>query len=199
MKEKLANQRYLPILREVEKQLMKKESVIVAIDGRCSSGKSSLAAYLSTAFDCNVFHMDDFFLPFEMKTKERMAQPGGNVHVERFMDEVLHPLTHGEEVTYHPYNCSVNKLDEPIHNDLKHLSIIEGVYSMHPKLNDVYDCKIFLTVDQQVQQERIVKRNGEEKLQKFKKDWIPLEEHYFSELQIPEKSDLVFDTTDWWK
>lgn len=35
--------------------------ILVAIDGRCGSGKTTLGEYLKGQFDCNLFHMDDFF------------------------------------------------------------------------------------------------------------------------------------------
>ena len=34
--------------------------VLVAIDGRCAAGKTTLAASLQAQLECNVFHMDDF-------------------------------------------------------------------------------------------------------------------------------------------
>ena len=60
---------------------------LLAIDGRCGSGKSTLAAHMAQVFGCPVFHMDDFFLPPELRTPERLAQPGENVHHERFLRE----------------------------------------------------------------------------------------------------------------
>ena len=33
--------------------------------------------------------MDDFFLPPALRTPERRSEPGGNVHYERFLTEVL--------------------------------------------------------------------------------------------------------------
>ena len=58
--------------------------VLVAIDGRCAAGKTTLAASLQAQLECNVFHMDDFFLRPEQRTSERLHQPGGNVDYERF-------------------------------------------------------------------------------------------------------------------
>ena len=66
-----------------------RERLLVAIDGRCASGKSTLAEELKKDLGCAVFHMDDFFLPFERKTAQRLAQPGGNVDWERFREEVI--------------------------------------------------------------------------------------------------------------
>lgn len=42
--------------------LMKTDKqIVVAIDGNCTAGKTTLAAVLKNEYDCNVFHMDDFF------------------------------------------------------------------------------------------------------------------------------------------
>ena len=39
-------------------------------------------------FDCNLFHMDDFFLRMEQRTPDRMKETGGNVDYERFYETV---------------------------------------------------------------------------------------------------------------
>ena len=61
-----------------------KPRIIAAIDGRCGSGKTTLAAWLMDQFDGNLFHMDDFYLRSEQRTPERLAETGGNVDYERF-------------------------------------------------------------------------------------------------------------------
>ena len=35
---------------------------IVSIDGRCASGKTTVASRLERELDCNVIHLDQFFL-----------------------------------------------------------------------------------------------------------------------------------------
>lgn len=169
--------------------------IIVAIDGRCGGGKSTLGAMLTEQFDCNIFHMDDFFLPFEMKTSKRLAEAGGNVHYERFEEEILKPLQNHNSVVYRQYLCNKGDFGQPIKVEPKHLTIVEGSYSLHPTLRNYYDYKIFITVNPKVQYERILKRNGKEKLQDFLNKWIPMEEHYFAELDIKNQCDLIFDTT----
>ena len=168
---------------------------LLAIDGMCGSGNTSLAKELSEIYNCNVFHIDDFYLPFEMRTKERLEQPGGHMDYERFKEEVLMPIVRQEPVIYVPYQCATGNYGEPTIINTKNINIIEGSYSLHPFLNQVYDCKVFLTVREQVQIQRIGKRCGEEKLKQFLNQWIPLENKYFSELNIPRISDLVMDTS----
>ena len=62
---------------------------VIAMDGRAAAGKTTLAEELAVTLGGAVVHMDDFFLPGELRTPERLAAPGGNVHAERFVEEVL--------------------------------------------------------------------------------------------------------------
>ena len=61
--------------------------VLAAIDGRCASGKTTLAAQLQQQFDGSVIHMDHFFLRPHQRTPQRYQEPGGNVDRERFLEE----------------------------------------------------------------------------------------------------------------
>jgi shikimate kinase len=71
--------------------LESKDRVLIAIDGYSGSGKSSLAEMIQQRTDCNLFHMDDFFLQEYQRTPKRLLEPGGNVDYERFLEEVLIP------------------------------------------------------------------------------------------------------------
>ena len=81
------------------------ESVLVAIDGRCGGGKTTLGEYLRKHFECNVFHMDDFYLQPHQRTEERLREAGGNVDYERFSTEVLAPLKECQDVHYRRFFC----------------------------------------------------------------------------------------------
>lgn len=79
--------------------------MLIAIDGRCAAGKTTFATHLQGLWDCNMFHMDDFFLRPSQRTPGRLREPGGNVDYERFLGEVLVPLRKGEPFSYCPYDC----------------------------------------------------------------------------------------------
>ena len=168
---------------------------IIAIDGRSAAGKSSLAHRLQKALpESSLLHMDQFFLQPQQRTPQRLAQPGGNVDYERFRDQVLLPLTQGRPFSYQPYDCHTQGLLAPISIQPGPLAIVEGSYSCHPALWDFYDLRIFLTVSPAVQLERIAQRNGPAALPMFRDKWIPLEEQYFSALDIMGRCDLCFST-----
>lgn len=160
--------------------------IIIAIDGRCASGKTTLAKAISEQLDCNVIHMDDFFLRPEQRTANRLATPGGNIDHERFLEEVLIPLSKGLPVTYHPFDCHKMGFGEEILLSPKKINIVEGSYSYHPSLRDYYAYTFFLTISLEEQMKRIIDREGVEKAKIFKEKWIPLEEEYFKTLEVTE-------------
>ncbi len=172
---------------------LKEKSLLIAIDGRSAAGKSSLAQYLKTSYDCNIFHMDDFFLRPEQKTHERLRETGGNVDYERFKEEVIRGLISEDKFSYSTYNCQRGVLDQIIAVDPKKLNIIEGSYSLHPTLIENYDLKVFLDVNESEQSLRILERNGEFMHRKFMDLWIPLENDYFSSFNIKEKCQIIID------
>ena len=186
---------YAEMFDAVRSLLEERGRVIVAIEGRCGSGKTTLAALMAKEFDSSIFHMDDFFLPPYMRTADRLAEPGGNVHYERFLSEVIEPLLEGRQVCFRPYVCSKAIFGGEVCIESKKLSIVEGSYSLHPCLRYAYDLKVFLTVDPETQEKRILQRSGPDKLKDFKRLWIPLEEHYFGELDVEGCSDMIVDTS----
>lgn len=170
------------------------KQVVIAIDGNCTAGKTTLASVLEKEYDCNLFHMDDFFLRPEQRTAERYAQPGGNVDYERFREEVLLPLKSGEAFSYRPFSCRTFTLSESVQVMPKQLNIVEGTYCLHPYFGDVYDLKLFLSVDPELQRQRIYQRP--QHLQaRFFTVWIPMEKLYFDFYGIPGQADTRLDMT----
>lgn len=186
---------YFALFSRLDSLLKTPDLVTVAIDGNCAGGKSTLAALLADVYECNVFHMDDFFLPEWRKTQTRLNEAGGNVDYERFRDEVLRHLGAGEEFSYRPFCCASQELLDPITVRPKQLNVIEGAYSLHPYLRDSYDLRVFLAIEPELQSKRILERNGPAMHQRFVEEWIPLENRYFAELEIASKCDIVLETT----
>lgn len=157
---------------------IQKDQIVISIDGRCASGKTTLADYLSKQLDANLFHMDDYFLRVEQRTKERYEEAGGNVDRERFMDEIGSKLHAKDDIVYQPFDCKTFTLKEKRVIKQTKITIVEGSYSMHAYLRNLYDYSIYLTIDPTLQLERIKKRNPN-KVDVFIEKWIPLEEKYF--------------------
>ena len=172
-----------------------KKRRIIAIDGRCASGKTTLASELRALTGCAVYHMDDYFPRPQQRTPERLASPGGNVDWERFREEILIPLCSGaEEISRRAFDCGSLELLPPVLERAANLVVVEGSYSCHPELWKYYSLRVFLTVDPEEQLRRILERDGPDKLVQFKERWIPMEEKYFSAFDVQGRCDLVFET-----
>jgi uridine kinase len=180
--------------KRIDDLLKTGRQIVVAIDGNCTAGKTTLASVLEKEYDCNVFHMDDFFLRPEQRTAQRYAEPGGNVDYERFREEVLLPLKTGKAFSYRPFSCKTFTLSEPVAVVPKALNIVEGTYCLHPYFGDAYDLKLFLSVDPELQKQRIYQR-PQFLQQRFFTDWIPMEKLYFDFCQIPGQADIRVDMT----
>lgn len=181
------------VIERIERVYTERERVFVAIDGPCTSGKTTLAALLQRRFDGNVLHMDDFFLRPEQRTPERFAEPGGNVDRERFEEEVLAPLAAGKIAQYRPWDCHTGDFAASHNVEPARLTIVEGSYSMHPALRGYYDLMICLTIDSGEQLRRLEARNPR-MLQQFIDEWIPLENRYFASTETRTAADMIVDT-----
>lgn len=181
--------RLFPVLQAIAK--MPRERKIVALDGRAASGKTTLADQLAKVTGAGVVHMDDFFLPPDLRTEERLAEPGGNVHYERFMEEVLTSLKNPQAFRYRCFDCGRMEPGEEREVREGNLRIVEGAYSCHPLLGQYMGLRVFSDVEPQEQLKRIERRNGAEMLKNFRDRWIPMEERYFQYFQIREHADLV--------
>lgn len=173
-----------------------RQTVVIAIDGRCGAGKTTLAKNLQKVLNANLISMDHFFLQPHQRTEKRLATPGENIDYERFITEVLIPLKKEKSFTYRPFDCHQNNFTQSIYVPIKPITIIEGSYSCHPELFNEYDLHIFLTINPQEQLKRIKNRNGDQVCKLFQDKWIPLEEKYFSAYNIEERCEIKFDTSE---
>ena len=181
---------FLQVFTKIDK-LSQNDFSVVAIEGGSASGKTTLTKMLCRVYDCNVFHMDDFFLRPEQRTPERLEEVGGNIDRERFIEEVLTPLEKNDTVCYRRFDCATQSLCDAVTVTPKRLTIVEGVYSTHPAFSRYYNLSLFLDIDSDFQKKRITNRNSPGLATRFFDEWIPMENKYFSATDIKDRSDLI--------
>lgn len=179
------------MIAAVEALRERRPRVVLAIDGMAAAGKTTAAAALSARWGAPVVHMDDFFLPPALRTPERLAEPGGNVHYERFVEEVLPGLASGGAFSYRVFRCSVMALDGRAHIPAAPVVIVEGAYALHPAFGGYADVTAFFAVDPAEQKRRVIARSGEEKWEDFRTRWIPMENAYHAAFGTRERADIV--------
>lgn len=185
--------RLFPALLAVDSLIRRGGTAVVAIDGRCGSGKTTLAALLAALFPCNVFHMDDFYLPPDRRIPGWESTPCANMDLERLDREVLAPVLAGQAVDYRAYDCSSGQYRPAVRVPFSPLTVIEGSYALHPSLRGRYDLRIFLTCSPEEQARRLRAREGDY-YSMFQRRWIPLEEGYLRAFRPQDCCQLVLDT-----
>lgn len=164
--------------------------LLVALDGRCAAGKTTIAAQMSQQYGWGVVHLDDFFLQPVQRTPQRMQEPGGNMDRERLIAEVLEPLHNGRQGSYRLFDCStMDFAAKTVPLPQAEIILLEGSYSCHPDLWNYCALHAFVDVEPAEQLRRLAVRNPQ-KLEAFKTRWIPKEETYFAHFGIPEQCEV---------
>lgn len=168
---------------------------VLALDGRCGSGKTTLADRLARQFPaCIVLRTDDFYLPPAQRVHDWEKKPCANMDLTRLRDEALRPAYAGQPVQYCAYSCREGAYQPAKELPAQPLVILEGSYSHHPLLTGYETLRVFVTCSKEEQTRRLQEREGE-RYENFAARWIPLEEGYFAGHKIEEIADFVVDTT----
>lgn len=168
--------------------------ILVALDGRCGSGKTTLAAQLAEAFPGSItVHTDDYYLPPADRVPGWEKIPCANMDLRRLRAEVLEPARAGRGFAYKAYSCREGTYLPPVACTPARFVLVEGSYSHHPALAACYDLRIFVTCSKAEQARRLQAREGA-RYAAFVERWIPLEEGYFAKYAIPQSADLILDT-----
>ena len=169
--------------------------LVLALDGRCGSGKTTLANTLARQFPASItLHTDDFYLPPAQRIRGWEKTPCANMDLDRLRDEVLRPAYEGQPVQYRAYSCREGAYLPARELAAQPLVILEGSYSHHPLLTGCETLRVFLTCAKEEQTRRLQAREGE-RYANFAARWVPLEEGYFAQYHIAEAADFVVDTT----
>lgn len=102
---------------------------------------------------------------------------------ERFLEEVLIPLSKQETVYYQAFDCSTMSFHQVQEIKYHPINIIEGSYALHPIFKDYYTDSVVLYIESKTQKERLKERNPK-KMETFIQQWIPLENRYFEYYHI---------------
>ena len=79
--------------------------LVLALDGRCGSGKTTLANTLARQFPASItLHTDDFTCRLHSASAAGRT-PCANMDLDRLRDEALRPAYEGQPVQYRAYSC----------------------------------------------------------------------------------------------
>jgi uridine kinase len=173
-------------------------AVIVAIDGRSGTGKSSLASELALLRgDVSIIEGDDFYRPLNESTRAALT-PLEAVDLlfdwERMRDEALAPLVRGEDARYRRYDWEAERLGEDVVAvPARGVVVVAGVYTARPALRGHYDLIVVVEVPPELSLARQLER-GEEDREQIER-WRAAEDWYFDRQDPRRVANLVIDGT----
>jgi uridine kinase len=169
--------------------------VVVAIDGRSASGKTTLALWLAAELGATLVHMDDFYrdMPEPARWLLRPAQG-----VEQFFDwqrlrrEALEPLSRGHAVSYRGYDWDAGGGLSAEHHVVEAAAVVilEGVYAARPELDDLVHLRVLVDASPERRARRRLERADHQGLEAR---WDAAEEFYFTEIRPPDTFHRVLD------
>lgn len=183
------------LLKTIQNRIQENRQICIIIDGPCASGKTTLASKLSKVLNIEVIAMDHFFLQPHQRSSIRLAEIGGNIDYERFDHEIIKQIEKQLPFVYQPYDCHTQSLKNAISIKSPSILIIEGVYSTHPNFHYPNALKLFLNIDSQTQEQRLLQRSHA-LVTRFKEEWIPKEDAYFNQFHIQQQADILIDAND---
>lgn len=126
--------------------------VIVAIDGRSGSGKTTFAAALRDRLgDAEVIHLDHIYPGWD-----GLAQTPALV-----LTQILEPLRRGEPASYRRFDWTREEFGAAVAVPARHYLIIEGAGSSVGPARPYVDVRVWLDADEPVRKDRALTRDGD--------------------------------------
>lgn len=164
----------------------RRDTRLIAIDGRGGSGKSTLANKLQEKIPkVEIVHLDDFAYP--------------NTDRQRLLDQVIIPLEENRSAKYQRFDWGSKKLAEWHEIQPGGIVIIEGVSTLHDILYKHFDYKIWIECAPEIGFQRGLERDLNVYKFDTKNDWLnkwmPEEKKYVEEHSPQKKADYIVDGT----
>ncbi len=164
-------------------ELTERRPLLIGIDGRPCSGKSTLTDLLIKELHAEGLFLDDFFIPqTEWPNHISPAFPFPYFRYNEFVQGVCR-LAKGMLFEYQPYNWATNRLEKARIIDPKNIIIVEGVSVLCEQLVPCFYKKIFVESNKNNEFEAICQRENKNI-------------NIWSELYLP-SIDIYWRTNPW--
>ncbi len=155
---------------------------LITIDGPAGSGKTTLAAELSTHLNnAPVIHMDDLYDGWYQDLQQDLAA--------RICAQILDPIRSGSSAKYERYDWFAHEFVEWIHVPIHDFLILEGVGSGHPMIRESASTTVWIEVEENVAIQRVIYRDGEA-MRPHIVGWHERESDFFAEHDVKASADF---------
>lgn len=178
------------VIALIERAKERATPVLVGIDGRSGTGKSTFAVALATATRALLIEGDAFYAGGAALRRDT-AQQRADACIDRpKLRLTLRELKAGRATSYRAFDWDAfdGSLSNPaVLVQPREVIIVEGVYGCHPDLMDILDIKVLLRIPDALREQRLVTREGS--IGPWERQWHEAEDWYFSHLAV----DATFD------
>jgi uridine kinase len=182
------------------------QALVVAIDGRSGSGKSTVAAAVAQGIGAVIVPCDDFFTAsvsdaeWDRRTPEQRAADA--IDWRRLKREAIDPLRTGRAARWYTFDFLAGPRDDgtyplqitPTERAPKPVVLLDGAYSARPELADVLDLSVLVEAAPTTREARLATREATDFLRQWHARWDPAEDYYFGYVRPPSAFDVVCRT-----
>ena len=182
------------------------QRLVVAIDGRSGSGKTTVAEAVAQAIGAVIVPCDDFFAAnvsdaeWDRRTPEQRAADA--IDWRRLKREAIEPLRTGRPARWYAFDFLAGPRGDgsyplrraPTELVPKPVVLLDGAYSARPELADVLDLRVLVEAAATTRDARLAAREAPEFLRQWHARWDLAEEYYFGRVRPPSAFDVVLHT-----
>jgi uridine kinase len=154
--------------------------VLIAIDGRSCSGKTTLAAELEDALGATVVHLEYLYHGWD----------GLESGIKTAVSHVLEPISRGETATVPQWDWLTGGWGHSIEVAVPALLILEGVGAASASVREYASLSIWLDVPEADRRARAQARDWDTFADHWD-GWAAQEERLFTHEQLPGRADVV--------
>lgn len=170
--------------------------VLVALDGRSGTGKTTLAREIANSLVAAIVESDDFFSggtesDWASRTPEERAS--ACIDWRRLRTEALEPLLAGRSAHWHPFDfaAGTGSALKTVECQAAPVILLDGAYSARPELADIIGISVLLELPDAIRRTRLVCREGAAFMTGWHATWDAAEDYYFTHIRPPQTFDIV--------
>ncbi len=184
---------------EIHQLLKHKNPVLVALDGRSGTGKSTIAQAIASRVEGGIVLGDDFYSGGnddawqELSAAEKVEKV---IDWQRMRTQALEPLLAKRQASWHPLDFLpeigwVGWKNEIVTLQPTPVILVDGVYSARPELADLVDLAVLVEANEEERRKRLVMREGQGFMQRWHALWDSAEDYYFTDVCPRSSFDII--------
>lgn len=187
------------VVFEINQLLKRKNSVLVVLDGRSGTGKSTIAQAITNRVEGRIVVGDDFYSGGNddawhgLSASEKVAKV---IDWQRMRTQVLEPLLAKKTASWYPLDFQpevgwIGWKNETVTLEPAPVILVDGVYSARPQLIDLVDLAVLVETDDEGRRKRLVIREGQSFMERWHALWDSAEDYYFTHICPRSSFDMI--------